>query len=321
VSHSHNHSHGPGGHSHAPATFDRAFGIGIALNAAFVLAEAGYGLRAHSLSLVADAGHNLGDVLGLVLAWTASVLARRAPSARRTYGMRRGSILAAVANAAILLAAMGVIAWQAVQRFAHPAPVATTTVMIVAAVGIVINSVTAIGFMAGRHGDLNVRGAYLHMVGDAAVSAGVVVAGLVIRLTDWQWMDPAVSLVLVVLVVAGTWGLLRDSVNLAMDAVPASIDPVAVRATLAALPGVTDVHDLHIWGMSTTDVALTAHVVRPEGEPAAVSRDGGVAVAERAVTDDDSLLRAAAKLLHDRFGIVHATLQVERADHGCDGCT
>ncbi len=306
MSHAHHNHAGSCGHSHAPAAFDRAFAVGIALNGAFVVAETIYGLRAGSLALLGDAGHNLGDVLGLVLAWGASLLARRAPSPRRTYGLRRGSIFAAVGNAALLLAAMAGVAWEAVHRLAHPAPVATGTVMIVAGVGIVINTTTALGFMSGRDGDLNVRGAYLHMLSDAAASAGVVLAGLVIGLTGWSWVDPAVSLLLVGLVVAGTWGLLRDSVNLALDAVPSGIDPAEVRAALAALPGVTDVHDLHIWGMSTTDVALTAHVVRP-------------AVAAPA-PDDDSLLRTAVDQLERRFGIAHTTLQLERAGHACDGC-
>jgi len=309
VSHAHhNHSHGPGGHSHAPAAFDRAFAIGISLNVAFVIAETIYGLRADSLALLGDAGHNLGDVLGLVLAWGASLLARRPPSPRRTYGLRRGSIFAAVLNAALLLSAMGVVAWEAAQRLAHPSSVATTTVMAVAAIGIVINVGTALGFMSGRHGDLNVRGAYLHMLSDAAASAGVVVAALIMRATGWQWVDPVVSLALVALVVIGTWSLLRDSVNLAMDAVPANIDPAEVRAALAALPGVTDVHDLHIWGMSTTDVALTAHVVRdPAARPAGVDHD-------------DALLKAASTQLHDRFGIVHATIQLERVQMDCEAC-
>jgi cobalt-zinc-cadmium efflux system protein len=304
----HGHNHGPGGHSHAPAAFDRAFAIGITLNVAFVVAETIYGLRAGSLALLGDAGHNLGDVLGLVLAWGGSLLARRAPSPRRTYGLRRGSILAAVLNAALLLAAMAVVAWESVHRLMHPAPVATGTVMVVAAIGILINGGAALGFMSGRHGDLNVRGAYLHMLSDAAASLGVVVAALVIRATGWTWVDPAVSLALVVLVVLGTWSLLRDSVNLAMDAVPASIDPAAVRAALAALPGVTDVHDLHIWGMSTTDVALTAHVVRdPASRPAGVDHD-------------DALLKSAAAQLHDRFGIAHATIQLERVQMDCEAC-
>ena len=280
-------------HDHAPGAFDRAFAIGVCLNLAFVIVEFVYGINAHSLALVADAGHNLSDVLGLVLAWTASVLARRRPTPRRTYGMRRSSVLAALANAVLLLVAIGGIGWEAVRRFAHPAPISAGTVIWVATVGIVINTATALLFMAGRKGDLNIKGAYLHMAADAGVSAAVVLAGLAIRATGWSWLDPAISLVIVAVIFAGTWGLLRDSVNLAMDAVPEGIDQDAVQAFLASIPGVTEVHDLHIWGMSTTDVALTAHLVKPDGRP------------------DDALLAQASRDLHDRFGIEHATLQLE----------
>jgi cobalt-zinc-cadmium efflux system protein len=304
--HDHDHAHGHGhghshGHHHAPARFDRAFALGIGLNSSFVLAEVVFGTRAHSLALLADAGHNLGDVLGLVLAWGASVLARRSPTPRRTYGLRRLTVLAALANAAFLLVAVGGVAWEAVRRFAAPEPIAPRTVMLVALVGIVINTGTALGFMAGRHDDLNVRGAFLHMLGDAAASAGVVAAGLAIALTGWLWLDPAVSLVLVALIGVGSWGLLRDAFNLAMDAVPPGIDPAAVERFLGALPGVREVHDLHIWGLSTTHVALTAHLVRP---------DAG---------DGDALLAEACARLQERFGIEHATLQLERgfAAHPC----
>jgi len=291
----------PHAHDHAPARHDRAFALGVALNLAFVCIEAGFGLMAHSLALVADAGHNLSDVLGLVLAWVASVLARRRPTPRRTYGMRRSSILAALANAVILLVAIGAIAWEAIRRLLHPAPVEAGTVMWVATVGVVINAATAWLFMAGRKGDLNIRGAFLHMAADAGVSAGVVVGALAMRATGWLWLDPAISFAIVAVVFVGTWGLLRDSVNLAMDAVPEGIDEQEVVAYLCAMPGVTGVHDLHIWGMSTTDVALTAHLVKPDGK------------------SDDILLAEAAHELHDRFGIEHATLQLE---HGrCPGCT
>ena len=300
--HAHGHAHGSGGHAHTPSNFDRAFAIGVGLNVTFVVAELVFGLRTHSLALIADAGHNLGDVLALVLAWAGTVLARREPTPRRTYGMRRFSILAAVANAGILLIAVGAIIVEAVDRFRHPAPVQGGIVSLVAAVGIVINLGTALAFMRGRDHDLNIRGAFLHMLGDAAASAGVVVAGLVIAATGLLWIDPAVSLLLAALILWSTWSLAKDSVNLALDAVPAGIDPSEVDAVLRGLEGVVDVHDLHIWGMSTTDVALTAHLIRP--------CHGG----------EDALLATATRQLRERFGIAHATLQVEQglAIHSCD---
>jgi cobalt-zinc-cadmium efflux system protein len=300
--HSHGHSHGQGSHVHAPASFDRAFAIGVGLNVAFVIIELAFGFRTNSLALVADAGHNLGDVLSLVLAWAGTVLARREPTPRRTYGMRRFSILAAVANACILLVAVGAILVEAVDRFRHPAPIAGGVVSAVAAVGIAINLGTALAFMRGREHDLNIRGAFLHMMGDAAASAGVVVAGLLIAATGLLWIDPLVSVVLAALILWGTWGLARDSANLALDAVPPGIDPLEVGAMLRGLEGVVEVHDLHIWGMSTTDVALTAHLIRP--------CHGG----------EDALLATATRMLRDRFGIAHATLQVEQglAIHPCD---
>jgi len=303
--HSHGHAHGRGAHVHAPASFDRAFAIGVGLNVAFVVIELGFGLRTNSLALVADAGHNLGDVLSLVLAWAGTVLARREPTPRRTYGMRRFSILAAVANAGILLVAVGAILVEAVDRFRHPAPIAGAIVSVVAAVGIAINLGTALAFMRGRQHDLNIRGAFLHMLGDAAASAGVVVAGLLIAATGLLWIDPLVSLLLAALILWSTWGLAKDSVNLALDAVPAGIDPLEVGAMLRGLDGVVEVHDLHIWGMSTTDVALTAHLIRP--------CHGG----------EDAMLATATRLLRDRFGIAHATLQVEQglAIHPCDLAT
>jgi cobalt-zinc-cadmium efflux system protein len=300
--HDHGHDHGSHGHSHAPARFDRAFAVGVGLNVVFVLAEVAFGLRTNSLALISDAGHNLGDVLALVLAWAGTVLARRGPTPRRTYGMRRFSILAAIANAGILLIAVGAIIVEALDRLRNPAPVAGGVVSAVAAVGIVINLGTALGFMRGREHDLNIRGAFLHMLGDAAASAGVVVAGLLIRATGQLWIDPLVSLLLAALITWSTWGLAKDSVNLALDAVPAGIDPLEVDAALRGLEGVVEVHDLHIWGMSTTDVALTAHLIRP--------CHGG----------EDALLASATRLLRDRFGIAHATLQVEQglAIHPCD---
>jgi cobalt-zinc-cadmium efflux system protein len=305
--HAHDH-HDPGhghdhhGHHHAPASFDRAFAIGVGLNVAFVLAEFVFGVRAHSLALVSDAGHNLSDVLGLSLAWTGSVLARRGPTPRRTYGMRRFSILAALGNAGFLLVAVGAITVEAIARFYHPQPVASGSVMLVAAIGIVINTGTALAFMRGRRHDLNVRGAFLHMLGDAAASAGVVVTGLLLSITGWLWLDPAVSLLLVALILWSTWGLARDSLDLALDAVPPGIDPEAVIALLQELDGVMEVHDLHIWGMSTTDVALTAHLVRPCGG------------------NEDAVLAEATRQLRAQFGIAHATIQLEQglAIHPCE---
>jgi cobalt-zinc-cadmium efflux system protein len=293
-----NHAHGHGGHSHAPADFGRAFAIGTALNAGFVVVEAGYGIAANSMALLADAGHNLSDVFGLLAAWGAATLAKKAPTARYTYGLRSSSILAALANAIMLMIAVGAIAWEAVQRFGHPEPVAASTVMAVAAIGIVINGITAWMFMSGSKDDINIRGAYLHMVADAAVSLGVVAAGFAILLTGWLWLDPLVSLVIAGVIVRGTWSLLRDSANLALHAVPPGIDPASVRHYLEGLPGVARIHDLHIWPMSTTDTALTCHIVMPDGHPG------------------DAFLAKAAHGLQDNFKIAHATLQIEHGDSG-----
>jgi cobalt-zinc-cadmium efflux system protein len=291
--HDHGHSHGPGGHHHAPASFGTAFAIGIGLNAAFVVAEAVFGYAANSVALIADAGHNLSDVLGLVVAWLADHLSRRAPSARFTYGLRGSSILAALFNAIVLLVAVGAIGWEALLRLFNPEPVASTIVIIIATTGIFINGVTAWLFASGHDSDLNIRGAYLHMAADALVSAGVVAAGLVIAATGWLWLDPLTSLVISALIVAGTWGLLRDSVAMSLDAMPAGIDPDAVRRLLEARPGVAEVHDLHIWSMSTKDVALTCHLVIPGGRP------------------DDGFLRDLAYDLKHHFGIGHPTVQIE----------
>lgn len=293
--HDHGHAgHGHHGHSHAPATFGRAFAIGGAVNAAFVVLQVVYGLLADSVALLADALHNLGDVLGLLIAWGASVLAQRRPTARHTYGWGRSSILAALSNAIVLLLGCGAIAVEAVQRLFSPGEVHGATVMWVAAAGIVVNGGTALLFMRGRHGDLNVQGAFLHMASDALVSLGVVLAGGLILLTGWTWLDPATSLLIVAAVTWGTWGLLRRSIDMAMDAVPGAVDRTAVQAALAALPGVSEVHDLHIWGLSTTSTALTAHLVAdpPDGE----------------------LAGAACALVRERFGIGHATVQVEGAE-------
>lgn len=290
--HDHGHSHGPGGHSHAPASFGTAFAVGIALNTAFVVVEAVYGYTSNSTALIADAGHNLSDVLGLVVAWIAVILSKRPASPRYTYGLRGSSILAALFNAVFLLIAVGAIGWEAILRLLNPEPVAEKTVMIVAAIGIVINGFTAWLFASGSKNDLNIRGAYLHMAADAAVSAGVVVAALVIMFTGWLWLDPAVSLVIVAVIVWGTWGLLRDSTAMSLDAVPSNIDPVAVRDYLEHRPGVTEVCDLHIWPMSTTEVALSCHLVIPSGYPG------------------DAFLVEASHQLNDRFHIQHVTIQI-----------
>ncbi|HEY1414483.1 MAG TPA: cation diffusion facilitator family transporter [Caulobacteraceae bacterium] len=295
--HSHAHGHA-GGHAHAPATFGRAFAIGVTLNGAYVIAEAVFGVWANSLALISDAGHNLGDVLALALAWGAMRMARRPPAGRYTYGFSGASILAALANSVMLLLVTGAIAWAAILRLSHPQPAAGVTVMIVAAVGVLINGVTALMFAAGRKGDVNVRAAFLHMAADALVAAGVVITGALIAFTGWMWLDPAASLVIGVVIVAGAWSLLRESLDLALNAVPAGVDKAAVRDYLTSLPGVTEVHDLHIWAMSTTGTALTAHLVRPDAEL------------------DDRLLHEACDVLETRFKVHHATLQIERGNHG-----
>jgi cobalt-zinc-cadmium efflux system protein len=291
------HAHGQGGHVHAPASFGTAFAIGIGLNTAFVIVEGVFGYFSNSVALVADAGHNLSDVLGLVVAWVAAILSKRAPSARFTYGLRGSSILAALFNAVFLLVAVGAIAWEAVQRLFHPEPVAGLTVIAVAAAGILVNGITAWLFASGRKGDLNIRGAYLHMAADAAVSAGVVIAGLIILFTGWTWLDPLTSLIVSAVIVWGTWSLLRDSMAMSLNAVPQGIDPGAVRLYLENCDGVVEVHDLHIWPMSTTEVALTCHMVIPAGRPG------------------DAFLMQIAHHLEQTFGIQHATLQVETEPH------
>jgi cobalt-zinc-cadmium efflux system protein len=296
----HDHAHGLGGHSHAPANFNRAFAIGTALNTIFVAVEAIYGVSSHSLALLADAGHNLSDVFALLLAWGASALAQSPPTKERTYGWRSTSILAALFNAILLLIAIGAIAWEAIERFTQPSPVAGTTVMWVALIGIFINAATAFLFASGRKGDLNVRGAFFHMAADAAVSLGVVIAGFFILKTGLHWIDPVTSLAIVAVIAVGTWGLLRDSVIFALHAVPPGVSLPEVRAYLASLPGVTEVHDLHIWGMSTTETALTAHLVRADS------------------ANDDALLTRATHELRARFKIVHPTIQLETAVRRCE---
>ena len=291
--HDHGHAHGPGGHSHAPKSFGRAFAIGVALNSGFVVVEAIYGWLGHSVALLADAGHNLSDVLALIAAWVASELVKRAPTERYSYGYLGSSILAALFNAALLLVAVGAISWESILRLANPQPVEAGVVMAVAAIGIVINGVTAWLFASGRDSDLNLRGAFLHMAADALVSAGVIVAGLAIALTGWLWLDPLTSLAINVVIIWGSWGLLRDSVAMAMAATPAGVDPREVRAFLQGQPGVADVHDLHIWPMSTTETALTCHLVTPQGHPG------------------DAFLHTLAVDLRVRYRIAHPTIQIE----------
>ncbi len=294
MTHDHDHDHDHH-HDHAPANFNRAFAIGIALNAVFVAIEAYYGWRVNSLALLADAGHNLSDVAGLVLAWGAALALKVKPDPRHTYGWKRATILAAFANALLLLMAIGALAWEAIGRLlsAQAAVQAQgVTIMLVAGVGIVINTATALLFMRGREGDLNVRAAFVHMAADALVSAGVVLAGALTLWQGWIWLDPVVSLGIAVVILVGTWDLFKQSLHLLFDGVPDSVDPLAVHACLAALPGVSHVHDLHIWAMGTSQIALTAHLVMPQGQA------------------DDAFLQEANHLLHERFEITHVTLQV-----------
>jgi len=297
--HEHGHSHGHG-HAHGLALdqFDRAMAAGVGLNTLFVIVEVASGLWGGSLALVADAGHNAGDVIGLLLAWGASRLARRPPSRRYTWGFRRTTIYAALANAVLLLTACGAIVWEAWHRLQSPEPVAGPVMIAVAAVGVAINTLTALLFMRGRERDANLRGAFLHMAADAAVSAGVVLAGIAIMLTGRTWIDPLVSMVITLVIVAGTWDLFRESIDLTLDAVPRGVDPDAITNALAAISGVVEVHDLHVWAASTSEVSLTAHLVVPEKDL------------------HESALSAATTLLRDRFKIAHTTIQLEREDAG-----
>jgi cobalt-zinc-cadmium efflux system protein len=301
AAHGHRHAHHGHAHDHAHGggrtSFGRAFAIGIALNLGFVLAEAGYGLAANSLALIADAGHNLSDVLALGAAWAAAALGRRTPTQRYTYGFRSTTILVALGNAIMLLVVTGGIGWEAIHRLFQPEPVAAATVIVVAAIGVLVNGATAL-MLAGGQDDLNIRGAFLHMAADTAISLGVVLAGGLILWTGWTWLDPGMGLAVSVIIVLGTWSLLREAIDLALGAVPRRIDAGLVEAYLSALPGVSEVHDLHIWAMSTTEVALTAHLVRPE------------------LAADDKLLAETALELRHRFGIGHATLQIERGEAG-----
>jgi cobalt-zinc-cadmium efflux system protein len=288
-------------HDHGPASFNRAFAVGIALNVAFVAVEASIGWRIGSLALLADAAHNLSDVAGLALAWAGAAAGRLAPDDRHTYGWRRASILAAFANAILLLVAMGSLSWEAVQRLASPVPIEGVTMIAVAAVGVVVNGLTALLFMSGRSTDLNIRGAFLHMAADALVSLGVAAAGTLYLWKGWTWLDPVTSLAISAIVVAGTWQLFRQSLHLMFDGVPDSVDLPAVKDLLAAQPGVADVHDLHVWAMSTSEIALSAHLVIPNGHPG------------------DAFIDAVADTLKRRFAISHPTIQIETSPRTC-GC-
>jgi cobalt-zinc-cadmium efflux system protein len=302
--HHHDHAHSHAGHHHPLPDTNRAFAIGISLNLGFVLLELFAGWWTNSLALLADAGHNFSDVIGLLLAWGAVRLALRAPSRRFTYGLGSATILAALANAVLLLLATGAIVWEALHRFVSPEPVAGAVVIGVALAGVIVNALTAALFARGRKGDLNLRGAYLHMMADAAVSLGVAVAGGLILLTSWWWFDPAISIVIALVIVWTTWGLLRESLGLALQAVPNGVDAAAVEAFLRELPGVADVHDMHIWGMSTTQTALTAHLVMPDGHPG------------------DVFFRDLATALEHRFAIHHPTVQIETStgEHAKAAC-
>jgi cobalt-zinc-cadmium efflux system protein len=293
--HDHGHHDHHHGHSHAPKSFDGAFAIGVVLNTGFVIAQILYGLAAHSMALLADAVHNFGDVFGLLIAWGAVWLGRRTPTSERTYGWGRSSILASLTNAVVLLLGCGAIAVGALQRLMDPQPVVETTVIWVAAVGIVINGATALLFMRGSQGDLNIRGAFLHMASDALVSLGVVLAGVLMLVTGWLWLDPLTSLAIAAVITVGTWWLLRDSANLALDAVPAGVKLDHVRSCLDALPGVVEVHDLHVWGLSTSQTALTAHLVVGTGH-------------------DPALITQACGTVRTKFGISHATFQLESTE-------
>ena len=286
-----NHHHHP-----VPTDYSRAFALGVILNVGFVIIELIFGVLSDSLALLTDAGHNLGDVLGLLLAWGAAVLAKKRPSPRRTYGFSRATIIASVFSGLLLMGAVGAIGWEALSRLAEPPQPAGKTIMIVAAIGVVINTVTALFFLSGKDHDLNIRGAFLHMAADAVVSLGVVISGALILFYGMNWIDPVISLVIAVVIFLSTWGLLRDSLNLALDAVPRNVDPGAVREYLASLPGVRALHDLHIWPMSTTDTALTAHLVMD------------------VIPDSDHFLNDVARVLETRYSIKHTTIQMERYD-------
>ncbi|WP_341581950.1 cation diffusion facilitator family transporter [Marinobacter metalliresistant] len=292
----HDHSHD---HSHHFDTHNRSFAIAVILNTVFVLVEAVYGALSGSLALLADAGHNLSDVMGLILAWAASWLASKAATYGKTYGLKKTTILAALFNALILIAAVGGITWEAIQRLTNPADIAGLTIVVVAGIGVLINGATMMLFLKGQKGDINIRGAFLHMAADTAVSVGVVISGTILMFTNLTWIDPIVSLVIAAVIFFGTWQLLKDSVNLAVDAVPKGIDPSAVHEQLENLPGVQSAHHLHIWALSTTENALTVHLVKSDPE------------------SDDQIISEAAAMLKEHFGIQHTTIQWERSDGHC----
>ncbi|MFO8021060.1 MAG: cation diffusion facilitator family transporter [Perlabentimonas sp.] len=293
---SHNHSHTPS----IQISHSKAFAIGIALNVAFVIIEVVYGLIANSSALLADAGHNASDVLGLVFAWTAAWMATIKPKGKYTYGLRKSTILASILNALLLFGAVGIITWNAIEKLKDPEPVFGTQIMIVAGIGVVINTITALLFIKGQKNDLNIKGAFLHMAADAAVSAGVVIAGLLINLTGKLWIDPLTSFVIIIVIILGTWRLLTDSIDLALDAVPKNIDLQKVRTFLLNKKGVNDIHDLHIWALSTSQVALTAHLYIP--------KDNG---------NNDSFINNLQKELEREFGINHVTIQIEKEEWDC----
>ncbi len=284
----------PHDHKHETSNYNRAFMIGVILNVIFVVIEAGYGIAAGSLALIADAGHNLSDVLSLLLAWGASLLAAKRPTQKRTYGFRRVTILASLLSVLFLLVTLGGIAWESIGRFFNPEPVKGMIIIIVAAIGVVINSITALLFISGKEHDLNIKGAYLHMAADAGVSLGVVVAGIAIMITGWLWLDPAISILIVMIVLIGTWGLLRNAIDLSIDAVPEGIDISEIKDYLTSLKNVSCTHDLHVWALSTTETALTAHLVTTQDSM------------------DNKLLIEIQQYLHDQFGIEHTTIQIEK---------
>lgn len=295
----HHAEHSHSGHGHTPKNFGAAFAIGTALNLIYVGVQVAFGFFAHSLALLADAGHNFSDVLGLLLAWGATYLVQTQPTARRTYGLGRSSILAALANAVLLLIAVGGITWEAIRRFGSPGEVGGKTVMVVAAIGIAINGLSAWLFFPGQKHDLNIKGAFLHLAADAAVSAGVVVVGFLVVVTNQHWIDPVASLAINAVIIWGTWGLLRESIAMALDLVPANVDPAAVRQYLETRTGVTAVHDLHIWPLSTTRTALTVHLEMPDGSAG------------------DEFLHDLCERLHEQFGIEHSTVQIEQNAKAC----
>ena len=294
--HDHDHSHSHHGHHHAPKNYNRAFFIGIALNSIFVIIEGLYGYLSHSLALMADAGHNLSDVAGLIIAWGAFWLTSKKPTAKYTFGLRKSSILSALINAIFLMIAVGIIIWEAIHRLWNPTNIESSTVMIVAGIGIVINTITALLFFKDKDDDINLRGAYLHMAADALISLGVVIAALVIHFTKWNWLDPIISIVISLIIIYGTWDLLKDSLRLSMDAVPSGIDPAAVKKYLESIEDVVEVHDLHIWAMSTTETAMMVHLSM-----------------KNSVVNNQKLANIGQNL-KKQFKIHHSTIQVELYD-------